>query len=49
MTLGDVRCLCNRLLFKGEAKHLEIKCPNCKRLYLIKGSEMIEVSLNGKH
>lgn len=39
----DVRCLCNRLLFRGEAKLLEIKCPNCKALWLIEGGKRLEV------
>ena len=42
IALPDVRCFCNRLLFRGTAKLLEIKCPNCKRLWLITDRERSE-------
>ena len=42
LALPDVRCFCNRLLFRGTAKLLEIKCPNCKRLWLITDRERSE-------
>lgn len=34
--MDSVRCKnCNKLLFKGGFKHIEIKCPRCKRYIVI--------------
>ena len=41
--LLDVRCLCNRLLFRGIAQLVEIKCPNCKRVLLIEPGQRTEI------
>jgi len=43
ISLSENRCkqvingkVCNRLLFKGEAKHIEILCPKCKQITTFK-------------
>lgn len=46
LSMNPVRCLCNRMLFKGKADAkdgLEIKCVNCKRLWMIQGDRKVEI------
>ncbi|MGJ3366058.1 Com family DNA-binding transcriptional regulator, partial [Escherichia coli] len=38
--MDSVRCKnCNKLLFKGGFKHIEIKCPRCKRYIVISNAK----------
>ncbi|HGW8516509.1 Com family DNA-binding transcriptional regulator [Escherichia coli] len=38
--MDSVRCKnCNKLLFKGGFKHIEIKCPLCKRYIVISNAK----------
>ncbi|WP_332832948.1 Com family DNA-binding transcriptional regulator [Escherichia coli] len=40
--MDSVRCKnCNKLLFKGGFKHIEIKCPRCKRYIVISNAKGI--------
>lgn len=48
-TFEDVRCECHRLLFKLDKVALEIRCPGCKRMWLldVTTGEKQEVHPNG--
>jgi len=38
--MHQIRCRkCNRLLMKGEVKHIEIKCPKCGYLQIVPAPE----------
>jgi len=40
--MKEIRCpICNKLLFKGEAIKIEIKCLKCKSLLLLLATKMI--------
>jgi hypothetical protein len=42
---GELRCVCNRLIFVRRGEAVEIKCSKCKRLIVIQtaGIKRVEV------